>query len=234
MSYDGSYFHGMQIQKNKFTVQQEVESALKKLFDFNVSINYAGRTDAGVHALGQVVDFYIDKTLDVQVIKKALNALLKPEVRVLGAYRVPDVFHSRYSCIFRDYVYIINTADVCMPFLKNYVWHVPKLNISRLLDVKDLFVGYRNFVFLSKGSKNKQTYRFVKYIRFKQKGYFAIFFIRGQAFLRGMVRLIIGAIVAYARGIISIEQIENTLTATYRQNSLKAPACGLYFKRAIY
>lgn len=224
----------MQIQKNNSSVQQEFESALKKLFDFNVSINYAGRTDAGVHALGQVVDFYVEQTLDVKVIKKALNALLKPQIRVLSVYLVPDVFHARHSCIFRDYVYIINTADVCMPFLKNYVWHVPKLDMSKLLEIKDLFIGYKNFVFLSKDSKGKQTYRFIKYIRFKQKGHFVIFFIRGQSFLRGMVRLIVGAMVAYSRCILSTEAINNTLNGTYRQNSLKAPACGLYFKRAIY
>lgn len=224
----------MQRQKHKPSVQQELEAALKKLFNCNISINYAGRTDAGVHALGQVVDFYVEKTLDVQVIKKALNALLKPQVRVLGACLVSDAFHARHSCIFRDYVYIINIADVCMPFLKNYVWHVPKLDISKLVEVKDLFVGYKNFIFFAKSSKNKQTYRFIKYIRFKQKGSFVIFFIRGQSFLRGMVRQIVGAMVAYSKGMLSAEEIKNALNGSYRQNALKAPACGLYFKRAIY
>ncbi len=224
----------MQIQKNKRTIQGEIQFALKKLFGFCITINYAGRTDAGVHALGQVIDFYTDKFLDAQVLKKALNALLKPQIRVLSVRIVPENFHSRYSCIFRDYVYIINTAEVCMPFLKNYVWHVPKLNILKLNEVKNLFVGFKDFGAFSKSSKNNKTQRFIQYIRIKQKNAFVAIFIRGHSFLRGMVRLIVGTMVAYAKGIVSSSQIVYALNNALSLSTIKAPASGLYFKRAIY
>lgn len=187
-----------------------------------------------MHALGQVVDFFAVKSLDVSVVKRALNALLPPQIRIMSAFLVSDDFHSRYSCIFRDYVYIINTAEVCMPFLKNYVWHVPKLNISRLDEVKDLFVGYKNFASFSKASMDKNTNRFVEYVRIKQKDFFVIIFMRANAFLRAMVRLIVGTMVSYARGSITKDQIEQVFEKPKSLNLLKAPACGLYFKRAIY
>ena len=187
-----------------------------------------------MHALGQVVDFFATKSLNLSVVKRALNALLPAQIRVMSACLVSDDFHSRYSCIFRDYVYIINTAEVCMPFLKNYVWHVPKLNISRLDEVKGLFVGYKNFASFSKTAMGKNTNRFVEYIRVKQKGFLVMIFIRANAFLRGMVRLIVGTMVSYSRGLITKDQIEQVFEKPKSSHLLKAPACGLYFKRAIY
>lgn len=224
----------MQRQKNKPTIQESIECALGVLFGVDIKINYAGRTDSGVHALGQVVDFSAEKLLDLNVLKRALNALLPPQIRIMKALLVKDDFHSRYSCIFRDYVYIINTAEVCMPFLTNYVWHVPKLNISKLDEVKDLFVGYKNFASFSKASKGKNTNRLVDYIRIKQKGFFVLIFIRANAFLRAMVRLIVGTMVSYSRGLITKDQIEQVFEQSVSLHKLKAPACGLYFKRAIY
>ena len=187
-----------------------------------------------MHALGQVVDFFATKSLNLSVVKRALNALLPAQIRVMSACLVSDDFHSRYSCIFRDYVYIINTAEVCMPFLKNYVWHVPKLNISRLDEVKGKFVGYKNFASFSKTSMDKNTNRFVEYVRVKQKGFLVMIFIRANAFLRGMVRLIVGTMVSYSRGLITKDQIEQVFEEPKSSHLLKAPACGLYFKRAIY
>ncbi|MGC8791044.1 MAG: tRNA pseudouridine(38-40) synthase TruA [Desulfurella sp.] len=235
VSYDGTNYFGMQRQSDKPTIQQSLEDILNKLFCANIHINYAGRTDRGVHALSQVVDFEALKLFDLEVLKRALNALLPADIRVLKAYLVDDNFHSRYSCIFRDYVYIINTADVCMPFLKNYVWHVPKLNISRLKEIKDLFVGKKDFAVFSKTSTGRATNRFVKYIRIKQKGFIVAIFIRSNAFLRGMVRLIVGTMVSYAKGKTTKDEIIRSFNGGKLPLSLlKAPACGLYFKRAIY
>ncbi len=224
----------MQRQKNKPTIQQSLEYALKQLFGADININYAGRTDTGVHALGHVVDFFADKPLDLSVVKRALNALLPSQIRVTGVFLASDDFHSRYSCIFRDYVYIINTAEVCMPFLKNYVWHVPKLNISRLDEVKGLFVGYKDFAPFSKASMGKNTNRLIQYVRIKQKSFFVMIFIRANAFLRGMVRLMVGTMVSYSRGLITKDQIMQIFERSGSSHLLKAPACGLYFKRAIY
>nr|WP_291490388.1 tRNA pseudouridine(38-40) synthase TruA [Desulfurella sp.] len=234
VSYDGTNYFGMQRQKDKPTIQQSLEEALTRIFGSDIRINYAGRTDTGVHALSQVVDFEASKSFNLEVLKRALNALLPLDIRIKKAFFADDNFHSRYSCIFRDYVYIINTADVCMPFLRNYVWHVPKLNIFRLEEIKDLFVGNKNFSVFSKASSTKTPNRFVKYVRIKQKGFIVAVFIRANAFLRGMVRLIVGTMVSYAKGKTTRDEIIQSLNGKMSLHLLKAPACGLYFKRAIY
>jgi len=226
----------MQRQKDKPTIQGEIECALKKLCGLDIRINYAGRTDAQVHAIGQVIDFTLPNFFDTAALKRALNALINPHIRVIKASIANDNFHARYSCIFRDYMYIIDTADVCMPFFRNYVWHVPRLNVSKLAEIKDTFVGWKNFGAFSKSSSSYgNLQRFIKYIRIKQKGHFIFVFTRGNAFLRGMVRFIVGAMVAYAQGKLNKNEIECALDGkTMHLATIKAPACGLYFKRAIY
>lgn len=224
----------MQRQKDKPTIQESLESALNKLFGFDIKVNYAGRTDAGVHALAQTVDFYAYK-FDEKIIKKALNAILCDEIRIIDAKLVSDSFHSRYSCIFRDYVYIIDTSEVCMPFLNKYVWHVPLLDVKKLLEIKSLFVGLHDFSQFSKRCVHQNTNRNILYIRVKQKAQFAIIFIRGRSFLRSMIRLIVGAMVAYTRGYISASSIKAELSdEKLTHNLIKASPSGLYFKRAIY
>lgn len=222
----------MQRQKDRRTIQGEIEKALELLYGFKTTINYAGRTDAGVHALGQVIDFSIHDKLKKDTIQNALNAILPHDIRVLKVELADDNFHSRYSCFFRDYVYIIDTAEVCMPFYRNFVWHLPKLNVNMVLRKKNIFEGFHNFENFSKKPTGVRA-KLIKYIRIRQKGSFILFFIRGNSFLRGMVRFIVGAIVSMCKELVSVENINSAFNG-HHVALIKAPAKGLYFKRALY
>jgi hypothetical protein len=131
LCYDGTDFHGWQRQPGRRTVQQRLEEAIERLTGVRSTVTASGRTDAGVHALGQVVHFFTTSRHSPEVFLKALNALLPAEVRVLGAEEVPQAFHATLDAKSKRYRYEIDNAPIASPFLSRYSWHVfHKLSMS--------------------------------------------------------------------------------------------------------
>ena len=145
IEYDGSHFSGWQIQPHARTVQGELEKALSSLTRQNVRLNVAGRTDAGVHALGQVAHFFTRSPLDVNVFKRGANALLPFDIRVLSAQDAESDFHARFSARWRFYQYHMHSRPRAIG--RFYSWHVPyDLNLEAMQEASQVLLGEHDFV----------------------------------------------------------------------------------------
>src|SRR5271157_2458755 len=146
MAYDGTDFHGWQIQANKPTVQGELVSVLRRLTQENVQLHGAGRTDAGVHALGQVGSFRTQSALSAEEFQRALNALLPPAIRIVGAEETGPDFNARWSARGKTYRYRIYRGKVVPPILWRYVLHYPfPLDEGAMMDAARRFAGTHDF-----------------------------------------------------------------------------------------
>lgn len=235
ISYDGSSFFGFQIQPNVPTIQGELETALSKVTGENIEVIGAGRTDAGVHAINQVVNFKTNSKIQVEKLLIALNSLLPDTIVVKDAQEVPIDFHSRFSAKSRSYIYLLYISSYPSPFLRNYAWYLKeKPDIERMLDVLDLFKGQKDFTSFSK-SNGESSIRQVYDISIIERNEFIIFYIKANGFLRGMVRLIVKAIVDVGYGIIDKQDISSIFEAKKR-GLIKgiAPAGGLYLYKVEY
>src|SRR5579863_3400804 len=146
IAYDGTDYHGWQVQSNKPTIQGEIVSVLRRLTQEHLSIYGAGRTDAGVHALGQVASFRTQSPLSAQEFQRALNALLPPAIRIVDAEEVGPDFNARWSARGKTYVYRIYRGKVVPPMLWRYVLHYPfPLNEEAMMEAAPRFVGVHDF-----------------------------------------------------------------------------------------
>ncbi len=234
LAYDGTDFHGFQLQKGERTVQGELEQALERVCGCRVRIRYAGRTDAGVHAKAQFVDFKCPLGLSKISLLRALNSALPWDVRVLGVECVPESFHSQYDAIFRDYTYLVYNAPVIPPFFARYSWHIKKpLDISGMVKVKSIFEGERDFTYLCDSEAVGRRIRRVYFLRVGKFGKWIIINIRADGFLKGMVRYIVGILVGVARNRLQIEDVKTIMKGNYVFRP-KAPPCGLFLSRVCY
>lgn len=235
MAYDGTAYCGFQIQPNCVSIQGVIERALSAIFKTEVKINYAGRTDAGVHALGQVIDFKLPFYMDSHSLKRALNSTLPRDIRVLNIFKVSCDFHSRYSAKFREYLYFCFTGEILSPFIRNYVWHVKgELDFERVKKIAKMFVGRKDFSFVANEDKGKNCVREVYFFRVKRVRNFLIFHVRANGFLRGMVRNMVG--LSIGAGLMHLQKDigDNIIFEVGNVKSHKAPACGLFFRKAGY
>src|SRR5258708_21415590 len=139
IAYDGSQFVGWQRQATGVSIQGLIEDALRELDDRDVPVAGAGRTDAGVHAMGQVASFTLVRETSPEVVVRSLNAKLPAEVRIVSAEDVPASFHARFNATSKTYRYRLSNADVLSPFERAYVWHVPgALDIAAMADAARL------------------------------------------------------------------------------------------------
>ena len=226
---------GFQIQPNCLTIQEVLEKSLSKIFKVPMKINYAGRTDAGVHAFRQVIDFSPPFPINQNALFKGLNSILPEDIRILGVFEVSGDFHSRYSAKFREYMYFIFNGSVLSPFLKDYVWHVPlKLDIERIREFLCGFVGKMDFSSFANEHKDKNCIREVYFFRVKRYKDFVIFHVRASGFLRGMVRNMVGLAVGYSLMRLQKDESGNIIFEVGNVKSFKAPAKGLFLRRAGY
>lgn len=235
MAYDGTAYCGFQIQPNCTSIQGVIEQSLSTIFKTEVKINYAGRTDAGVHALGQVIDFKPPFYIENGSLKRALNSKLPRDIRVLKIFEVSDSFHSRYSARFREYLYFCYTGEVLAPFLRNYVWHVKgEVDFERIKKITQMFVGRRDFRFVANEDEGKNCVKEVYFFRVKRFRDFLVFHVRADGFLRGMVRNMVG--LSIGAGLMHLQKDigDNIIFQVGNVKSHKAPACGLFFRRAGY
>ena len=217
IAYDGTDFHGWQFQTNKSTIQGEIVAVLRRLTQENVQLKGAGRTDAGVHALGQVANFRTQSTLSATEFQRALNALLPQTIRILGAEEVGPDFNARWSARGKVYRYRLYRGKVVPPFEWRYVLHYPfPLDEEAMKDAAARFVGVHDFTSFaaSTGSEDDDKERnmvreiFSAELKRTEDGEELWFTVHGRSFLRYMVRKMMGTLLDVGRGKLKPENIE--------------------------
>ncbi|MGB9711257.1 MAG: tRNA pseudouridine(38-40) synthase TruA [Thermodesulfovibrio sp.] len=247
IQYDGSNYSGWQRQKKELSIQAVIEGALSKIFQTEIKIRGAGRTDAGVHAIEQVATFKANVKMPLSSLKKALNSLLPPDIRVIEVEEVVAEFHPQYSVKRKSYVYYLCIDEQCCCFIQRYVWHYPrKLNLSLMEESLSLFKGTRDFTAFSGSTEVKNKVRTVYdftmqrldnfcFMDMNMSGNFIKFRIEADGFLRFMVRNIVGCIVEVGREKLSIESINEAFITGKRPSRMQtAPSRGLFLEKIYY
>ena len=202
IEYDGTAYSGWQRQKEEKTVQGTLENALEEVLSERVSLRGASRTDAGVHALGQVAAFTTTRDRAPEVLVRALNALLPVDIRVKGACEVPLKFNPQREAVRKTYMYLIYEGFKPPPFLHRYVWTLPQgVDHTLMEEIASFWVGEHDFkYFMNTGTRVRTTVRRVERIKVKRDGPLIAFFITANAFLKQMVRNMVGSLIALQRG----------------------------------
>ncbi len=235
LSYDGTDFHGWQRQAALRTVQGTIEGALNKLTGQTINIVGAGRTDAGVHARGQVAHFKARLSLRDDDLFRALNALLPWDVRVVSLRRVPAHFHARKLALSKIYEYRILNSWRVSPFLFRYVlpWPYP-LNIEKMKEAAKQFMGDNDFSSFTPDPTSNPIRRIYR-TELNKRGSMIIYRVEADGFLRYMVRTIVGTLLEVGRGKLSLSEVASFLTPQNGQRAGPvAPAKGLCLVRVIY
>lgn len=237
ISYDGHNFKGFQRQIKERTVQQEIETVLSRIFNTDIVISASGRTDAGVHALKQVVTFMPNKEVsDLALLRYSLNRMLPNDIHVNAIQFVDDSFHPRLHALLKTYKYILNMGEA-NPFYENYRYEFKrKLDVNKVLEAKELFVGEHNFKnFTTKEEDNHDYVRTINSIDVKQDDDVLEITLIGNGFMRYMVRMIVGTLIAIGIGKEDKNFIVNKLEDTNRMPVIyKAPPQGLYLVDVKY
>ena len=226
MAYDGTRYAGFQVQPNAPTVQAELERALSILCDERVRVTGAGRTDAGVHASGQVIDFRTASALDGATIGRGVNALLPEDIAVSGLGPAAEEFHARFSATGRTYEYRIRNAPERDPLERLREHHVDTpLDVAAMRDASTALVGRKDFSAFAAGPGGVRTIRSAEWC---SEGSLVRFEITADAFLRGMVRAIVGTLLWVGRGKIDSAAFGDIVDSRDRGKAgPSAPANGL-------
>ena len=235
LSYDGAYFFGFQRQTNKPSIQEEVEKALSIIFKEDVKIKGAGRTDALVHAYGQVAHFDHVQFIPLDKLKKAINKIIAPHIYIRSVEIVEETFHARISAKEKEYRYYISTNEFD-PLKSNYIYfYNNKIDIYKIKESLNLFIGTKDFKSLSKGHEKENTIRTISLFTVNENNGIYEFIIKGNGFLRNMVRIIISIVIKYNEGKINLEDIKNIIEGKNRTKApWLAPANGLYLYNIEY
>lgn len=210
LAYDGSGFRGYASQVGQRTVQGELESALKTVLDTEVQTSVAGRTDAGVHARGQVVSFVSDDAVDVERLGKSLNGLVGPEISIHSVRAVEDGFSARFSARWRLYRYLLDPGSAPDPLTRHFVWHVGReLDLAAMKVVAAALIGEHDFSSFCRSVEGKSNVRRVEAANLAEREGLYEFWIKANAFCHQMVRSIVGHMFDVGRGYsrTSIEEV---------------------------
>ena len=248
LAYDGTGFHGWQIQPGLRTIQAELQGALQRICGEGPLPQGSGRTDAGVHALGQVASFALEAPIPVENLQRALNRTLPAAIRVMHVERVGDGFHARHSAVAKTYEYRIFRGQLCSPFLAPYV-HVCnwRLDMAALREAAADVVGEHDFVSLAasapdsstlaeEGSEPKSTVRQIYSSDWREEaGDLLVYRVRGNGFLHHMVRNLVGTMLEIGRGQFPAGSMAAILAARLRSAAgPTAPAKGLFLHSVEY
>ncbi len=238
IQYDGSSFSGWQRQKQAITIQETLELALTKLSSKSVKTFAAGRTDAGVHAAGQVVHFDTDFVIPPDKWADALNGKLPTSIRVIESVGVPNEWHACYSAIYRHYRYVINNSKNHNLFLNNWSWHRYQkyLNDISMKNALQTLQGEHDFfAFQKSGSNRLSSVTTIKDAQIIRNGDLIFIDIKATGFLYGMVRAIVGQLVLVGENKISPEVFyQRWMNKRKEEVHESAPAKGLCFINAVY
>ena len=237
LAYDGTRLVGWQRQAEGDSVQGLLEDALARFEGSPVTVHGAGRTDAGVHALGQVASVHLTCTHDVTTLTRALNAQLPEDVRVLAIEEMSADFHARFNARSKIYRYQIRHGTIADPFERAYVWHMPeRLDVDGMSRGASAVVGRHDFAaFQSIGSPTRDSVRTVTRSVITDADGRLTYEIAGDGFLRYMVRAIVGTLVEIGRGFREPESMASLLRGSARGDAgPTAPPHGLFLVRVDY
>ena len=240
IEYDGKDFNGWQKQPTKLNIQGEIERAIESLTgEENIDLIASGRTDAGVHALGQVANFKTNnESIPIEKFALALNTKLKRSVRIKNAEEVDERFHSRYTCKRKTYRYVINNNECESAIYRNFEYHMPvKLDIKAMQKAVKYFEGEHDFKgFKASGTSSKSSVRTIYLAEVKNTDDGRIYIeVTGNGFLYNMVRIIAGTMVDVGMGKINPEEIPNIIDKGDRQLAGKTlPPNGLFLVKVEY
>jgi tRNA pseudouridine38-40 synthase len=237
LEYDGSNYSGWQLQVGQDSIQARLEAALAQIFSRHARVHGSGRTDAGVHALGQVAAFDLPRDFSPDELKRAMNALLPPDIAIIEASAVSDDFDPRRDARLRTYEYRVLNRDRRSAFDYRYAWLMPSpLNLHAMNEAAQRFVGEHDFAsFRSLGSEETTTLRCVYRSEWRREGERLIYGVEASSFMRHMVRTMVATMVEVGRGRLAPEQVTALIDA--RDRSLapaSAPPQGLFLIEVRY
>ncbi|MGI6452893.1 MAG: tRNA pseudouridine(38-40) synthase TruA [Syntrophomonadaceae bacterium] len=237
IEYDGSRYHGFQIQHNAPTIQGQIQKSIKALTGEEVSILAASRTDAGVHALGQVIAFNTASSIPPDKWAFALNSVLPEDIRVVQSCQADPDFHPRFDALGKKYRYLIYRREPGKTFYRNTaLCNIEPLNIKEMQKACSLLIGRHNFkAFCASGSSAKTFEREITMCHLIEQGPFLILEIAADAFLYNMVRIIMGTIMDIGRNYWTAEKIKEIIASQDRTKAgATAPPQGLYLIQVYY
>lgn len=248
IEFDGANYQGWQTQRSGLTIQDCMSRTISGITGESIKLTSASRTDAGVHALGQVAVFGTDSRLTADTMKRALNARLPKDIRIIEAEALDYEFHPRYAAVKKSYFYLIEKTQKQSVFFHGYTWRIPiSLDLGSMNKASELLLGEHDFsAFRGAGCGAKTTVRtihsitlskhdYIDFMTARVHGDFIKIRIEANAFLRHMVRNIVGTLVEVGKGRISPETLTDILASCDRKMAgPTAPAKGLFLEKVFY
>ncbi|MDU7338360.1 MAG: tRNA pseudouridine(38-40) synthase TruA [Clostridium sp.] len=238
VSYDGSKYHGWQVQKNALAVQEVFQQAMGRVLGSTPDLKACSRTDTGVHARQFCISVNVERDIPLERLTAAMNHFLPPDIAVLSCREVPMDFHARYSCRGKEYVYQIWNTPVRNPFLNGYALHYwYPMDLEKLNRAAAHYIGAHDFTsFCTLDVRDRgDMVRTVTNAELSRSGDMVTFTVAADGFLYNMVRIMVGTLLRVAQGKFEPEQIPQILERCDRGAAgPTAPACGLYLNRVFY
>lgn len=235
IQYDGSNYSGWQIQKNSGSVQQTISESIEVVLKEKVNLIGSGRTDSGVHAIGQVANFRTETVIDIYRFKHSLNSILPSDILVSSMEDVDFEFHSRFDAKKRTYLYLLTQTR--SPFYKNYSYFYPRnIDIEKLNSLSSLFLGEKNFTSFSKKNSEIENKNCTVYKSFwRKRGELVLFSIKASRYLHGMVRTIVGTLLNAQDQKDPENFINEIFNSENREDAFESvPAKGLFLYKVEY
>ncbi len=237
IAYDGTNYHGWQVQKNAISVQYVLQEAFLKFLSVKPDLTGCSRTDAGVHAYEFYCHFDLSNRIPPEAVVKGLNSVLPSDIRALDCKTVDSDFHSRYSAKAKEYIYTIDNSPICSPFNSRYVYHYPgEIDVNNMRRFCEKIVGEHDFVGFSSAKRSTEdTVRTIYSCDIIEEGNKVKIKIVGNGFLYNMVRIIAGTALGFANerfDVNKIEEVINSKDRSFAGNTL--PAKGLILNKVYY
>lgn len=239
IQYDGTPFSGWQVQPNGVSIQQKIQDAIFIITKETVNVTGSGRTDAGVHALGQTAHFHTNKSLNLYAFQNSLNALLPPQIRIKEIVPTVSTFHARYSAVKKTYRYNITLTPYQNPFNRLYTWHLrDKIDLDLFKEAAQQLLGTHDFTSFANeahtGSASKDPVRTLMQLSINESDDGIYLELEADGFLYKMVRNIVGTLVDIAAGRLTSSIPEILAAKDRRQAGTTAPAQGLFLWKVDY
>ena len=237
IEYDGKDFNGWQKQPNKLNIQGEIERAIGEITGEKINLIASGRTDAGVHSLGQIANFKTNSNIPIEKVPIAINTKLKRSIRITEAEEVKEDFHSRYNCKKKTYRYLINNSKNGTAIYRNLQYNFSeKLDEKKMNEAIKFFFGEHDFKgFKASGTSSKSSVRTIYSGTVERQGDLVIIELTGNGFLYNMGRIIAGTLLEVGIGKIKPEEIKNIIASGDRERAGKTlPPQGLYLVNVEY
>jgi tRNA pseudouridine38-40 synthase len=239
LAYDGTDFHGWQVQPGLSTIQGTLEAVVAEIEGAPTHVAGSGRTDAGVHAFEQVAAFTLSNSIPLYNLRKAMNRLLPPAIRVLSTEEVPAAFHPRFDATGKTYEYRIYRGEACPPFEWRYVHHHPyPLDLDRMMALAPLFEGEHDFTAFAasdeRDAEGASKRRTIFSSALEQTGGRLTYRVRGSGFLKHMVRNMVGTLLEAGKGNVDEAEMRKLLAPANRKGGPTAPAKGLFLVNVEY